>query len=102
MRFTEKQRKNLRITENVVFLLAFGLIMYQLISGYGLQVYDSIKGKGFIGSITDPIANHQYSFAITSAIIILNSTLFIWEIIAFIVQLLKQQRTDITRYNKYK
>jgi sterol desaturase/sphingolipid hydroxylase (fatty acid hydroxylase superfamily) len=102
MRFTKKLSKNLRTAENVIFILAFGLIMYQLISSYGRQVYDSIKGKGYVGSITGPIGDHQYSIGIAAVIIVLNSTLFIWEIIAFIVQLSKQKRTGTKGYNRYK
>src|ERR1700761_6375673 len=101
MRFTKKLGMNLRTAENVIFILAFGLIMYQLISEYGLQVYDSIKGKGYIGSVTDPIISHQYSVGAGAIIIILNSTLFLWEIISLAVQLLKQEGNN-TGDNKYK
>src|ERR1700743_3608335 len=102
MRFTKKLGKNLRTAENVIFILAFALIMYQLIKGYGRQVYDSIKGKGFIGSVIDPIVNHQFSVSAGAIIIILNSTLFIWEILALITQLLKQEEGNTKGYNKYK
>lgn len=102
MRFTEKQRKNLRIAENVIFLLAFGLIMYQLIWGYGLHVYNSIKGKGYIGSVINPIINHQYIVGAGAIIIIVNSTLFLWEIISLISQLLKQEGSNAKGYDKYK
>ncbi len=102
MRFTEKQRKNLSIAENLIFVLAFGLIMYQLISDYGLQVYNSLKGKGFLGTIIYPIENKQYYFSITAGIIILNSTLFIWEIVSFIILLLKEERDRPKGYQKYK
>jgi sterol desaturase/sphingolipid hydroxylase (fatty acid hydroxylase superfamily) len=102
MRFTKKLGKNLRTAENIIFIMAFGLIMYQLISSYGLHVYNSIKGKGYLGSVIDPIVNHQYSVGAASVIIILNSTLFLWEIISLIVQLLKQEGSNTRGYNKYK
>jgi sterol desaturase/sphingolipid hydroxylase (fatty acid hydroxylase superfamily) len=102
MRFTKKLSKNVRTAENIIFILAFGLIMYQLISSYGLHVYDSIKGKGYLATIIDPILTHQYHLSAASVIIILNSTLFLWEILSFIVQLSKQEGSNTSGYDKCK
>jgi sterol desaturase/sphingolipid hydroxylase (fatty acid hydroxylase superfamily) len=102
MRFTKKLNRNWRIIENVIFVFAFGFIMYNLISSYWLYVYDSIKGKGYVGAIIDPILTHQYYMSVVSAIIILNATLVLWEILSFIIQVLKQERDNTQGYNKYK
>lgn len=102
MRFTKKLNRNWRIIENVIFVFAFGFIMYNLVSTYGLYVFDSIKGKGYVGAIVDPILTHQYYMSVVSAIIILNATLVLWEILSFIIQVLKQERNNTQGYNKYK
>ncbi|HTD39097.1 MAG TPA: sterol desaturase family protein [Mucilaginibacter sp.] len=102
MSSTKKINKTLRIIENVVFVFAFGFIMYELISTYGVYIYDSIKGKGYLGAIIDPIRTHQYYISIVSIIIILNSTFVLWEIVVFIIELLKQERGKTQGYHKYK
>src|SRR5580693_3270672 len=76
--------------------------MYKLVSEYGLYIYDSIRGKGYIGAIIDPFISRQYYMSIVSVIVVLNTTLVLWEIISFIVQVLKQERNGTPGYNKYK
>ncbi len=102
MSSTKKLSKNWRITENVIFVFAFGFIMYSLISTYGLYVYDSIKGKGYIGAIIDPILSHQYYLSIVSVIIILNSTCVLWEMVLFIIHLSKQESGNMHWFDRYK
>ncbi|MGZ3945780.1 MAG: hypothetical protein ACXVJB_12625, partial [Mucilaginibacter sp.] len=72
--------------------------MYKLLAEYGLYVYDSIKGKGYIGAIIDPFISRQYYMSIVSVIVILNTTLVLWEILSFIVQVLKQEKNTPQGY----
>jgi|GEM_PF-478289 len=102
MATARKPDENLRVTENVIFIFAFGFIMYKLLAEYGLYVYDSIKGKGYIGAIIDPFLSRQYYMSIVSVIVILNTTLVLWEILSFIIQVLKQEKNTTRGYNKYK
>src|SRR6185312_6444881 len=102
MATARKPDENLRVTENVIFIFAFGFIMYKLLAEYGLYVYDSIKGKGYIGAIIGPFISRQYYMSIVSVIVILNTTLVLWEILSFIIQVLKQERNSAPGYNKYK
>src|SRR5476649_1750475 len=102
MTSAEKRNRNLRFTENAIFIFAFGFIMYKLLSEYGLYIYDSIKGKGYIGAIVDPFITRQYYMSVVSVIIILNTTLVLWEILSFIVQVSKQEQGSTQGYNKYK
>jgi sterol desaturase/sphingolipid hydroxylase (fatty acid hydroxylase superfamily) len=102
MSFTKTLHKNWRIIENAIFLLAFGFIMYRLISSYGLGVYRSIRGRGYIGAIIDPVFNHQYYKSAVYLMLMLNTTCILWEILRLIFQLLKQERGITDGYNKYK
>ncbi|MGZ3752730.1 MAG: sterol desaturase family protein, partial [Mucilaginibacter sp.] len=81
---------------------AFGFIMYNLVTGYGRDIYNSIKGKGYVGAIIDPILTHQYYISVVSVIIILNTTCILWEIVSFIVRLLRQKSGNMQGYEKYK
>ncbi len=100
MGFTKKLNINARVIENVIFVCAFGFIMYSLVSSYWLDIYNSIKGKGFIGAVIDPISTHNYYRSVVAVIIILNATCLLWEILSLIIQLLKQERGNT--HNKYK
>ncbi|HWD86803.1 MAG TPA: sterol desaturase family protein [Mucilaginibacter sp.] len=91
MSFTKKLNKPLRIAENVVFLCGFVFIMYSLISTYGVYMYRSIKGEGYLGAILDPIKTHLYYVSAVSIVIIVNATLVLWEIMVFIVKTLKDK-----------
>ena len=102
MATARKPDRNLRVTENVIFICAFGFIMYKLLAEYGLYIYDSIKGKGYVGAIIDPFIRRQYYMSAVSVIIILNATLVLWEILSFIIQVSKQERNSAPGYNKYK
>ncbi len=102
MSFTKKPGINWRVIENVIFVFAFGFIMYNLISGYWLDIYNSIKGKGFIGAIIDPFSTHYYHRSVVAIIILLNATCLLWEIFSLIIQLLKQERGNTQGYHKYK
>ena len=102
MSFTKKLNKNWRIIENVIFVFAFGFIMYNLVSDYGVEIYNSIKGKGYLGALIDPILSHNYHISIVYVIVIFNTTCILWEILSFIVQLLKQERGNTQGYDKYK
>ena len=102
MGFTEKLRKSAGITENVIFVFAFGFIMYQLILSYGGRAYGSLKGHGYLATIINPILKHQYSLSAAAVIIILNSTLFLWEIASLMIQLVKQEGSNAKGYDKYK
>src|ERR1700739_149804 len=102
MSFTKKLNKKWRIFENVIFVFAFGFIMYKLLSEYGLYMYNSIKGKGYFGAIIDPIFTHNYYISAVSVIVILNATCVLWEILSFITQLLKQEKGNTKGYTKYK
>ena len=102
MRITKKLNKNWRITENVIFIVAFGFIMYNLVSGYWLAVYHSIKGNGFAGSIIQPVIKHHYYLSLVSVIVLLNTTFILWEIVSLIIQVLKQQAGNARGYGKYK
>src|ERR1700744_2585010 len=102
MGVTEKLRKSAGITENVIFVFAFGFIMYQLILSYGGRAYGSLKGHGYLATIINPILKHQYSLSAAAVIIILNSTLFLWEIASLMIQLVKQEGSNAKGYDKYK
>lgn len=102
MATAKKPDRNLRVAENVIFIFAFGFIMYKLLSEYGLYIYDSIKGKGYLGAIIDPFLTHQYFMSLASVIIILNATLILWEILSFMIQVSKQERNSTPGYSKYK
>jgi sterol desaturase/sphingolipid hydroxylase (fatty acid hydroxylase superfamily) len=100
--FTKKLNKNWRIAENAIFVFAFGFIMYNMVSTYGLDVYHSIKGKGFIGTIIHPFLMHKYYVSVVSIIVIVNTSCILWEILSFITHLLKQESGSTKGYNKYK
>jgi len=100
--FTKRLSKNWGIIENIIFLFAFGFIMYNLISTYWLNVYNTAKGKGYFGAIVDPILTQKYYISVVSVIIILNTTCIIWEIGSFIIYLLKQEKGKTHGYQKYK
>ena len=102
MSFTSKLNKNWRIFENVIFILAFGFILYGLITSYWQYIYDSVQGKGYLGAIIDPILSHEYYRSIISAIIILNSTCVLWEIALFTIELIKQERGNTHGFSGYK
>src|ERR1700722_13888348 len=102
MSFTKKLNVNWRIAENVIFVFAFGFIMYNLISGYWLDFYHSIKGHGFFGAIVSPILTHQYYISVVSIIVILNTTCILWEVLSFITRLLKEESGNTKGYQKYK
>jgi sterol desaturase/sphingolipid hydroxylase (fatty acid hydroxylase superfamily) len=102
MSFTKKLNINWRIIENVIFVFAFGFIMYKMISDYGLYIYNSVKGKGFIGDVIDPISTRDYYKSIVAIIIMLNVTCLLWEILSFIILLLKQESGNSQGYSKYK
>lgn len=102
MSFTKKLNRNWRIAENVVFVFAFGFIMYNLVSTYGLDVYNSIKGKGFFSAIVGPFLTHNYFISIVSVIVIVNTTVILWEILSFTTRLLKQERGHLKGNDKYK
>ncbi|MBS1529834.1 MAG: hypothetical protein JSU01_05975, partial [Bacteroidetes bacterium] len=98
MSFAKRLNNPLRIAENVVFAGGFIFIMYGLLSTYGAYMYHSIKGKGYLGAIIGPIKDHQYYISAVSIVIILNSTLVLWEIITFIIRLLRENRHHRSGY----
>ena len=102
MSFTKKLNINWRIIENVIFVFAFGFIMYKLISDYWLYIYHSVKGKGFIGDVIDPISTRDYYKSVIAIIVMLNVTCVLWEILSLIILLLKQESGNITGHGKYK
>lgn len=99
---TKKLNKNIRIIENVVFVFAFGFIIYGLVSSYWVYVHDSIGGKGYLGAIVNPIYKHQYYKTVTAVIIILNSTCILWELLVFSIGLSKQQGVNARGLDRYK
>jgi len=102
MSSSAKLNRNLRVTENVIFIFAFGFIMYKLVSSYGHYVYDSIKGKGYIGAVIEPFKKHEYYTSVASILVIVNSTFILWEIITFIIRVLKQDGGNTTGLQKYR
>lgn len=102
MSFTRNLNKNWKIFENVIFILAFGFILYGLITSYWQYIYDSIQGKGYLGAIIDPILSHEYYRSFISVIIILNSTCVLWEIVLFTIELIKQERVNTHGFSGYK
>lgn len=100
---TGKPGQKLRTAENIVFIGAFFFILYNLVTTYGVYMYQSIKGKGYLGALIDPFKNQEYYVSVVSLIIIVNTTLVLWEIFAFLVQLLKEQRNDTLHdQNRYR
>ena len=91
MSFAKKLNKPFKIIEDVIFVGAFGFIMYNLVTTYGLYIYASIKGKGYLRAVIHPLLTHQYYISIVSVIIILNTTFILWEIFSFIIELLRQK-----------
>lgn len=103
MILAKKLNRNLRIAENVIFIGAFAFVMYNLVSTYGIWMYRSIKGKGYLGAIIDPFVKHQYFVSLVSIIVILNSTLVLWEVFSVLIRLLRQEKNDTKQgYAKYK
>src|ERR1700761_4778372 len=103
MGLSKNQKKNLTILENIAFVFGFVFIMYNLVSTYGVFMYNSIHGEGYLGSIINPIRNHDYYVSLVSVIFILNATLVLWEIISLIFQLSKQEKNNTQqRSHKYK
>jgi len=102
MSFTKTPGKHWRIIENVIFVCAFAFITYNLVSSYWRSAYDSVKGKGYIGSVIDPISSHEYYKSAVSVMIILNATFILWEILLLIIQLFKQEKSNAHGVNTYK
>ncbi len=102
MSFTKKLHVNWRIIENVIFVCAFGFIMYKLVSDYSLSIYNSVKGRGFVGSVIRPFSNHNYYKSLLAIIIMLNVTYLLWEVLSLIVLLLKQESGTIPGDSKHK
>jgi sterol desaturase/sphingolipid hydroxylase (fatty acid hydroxylase superfamily) len=102
MSFKEKQDKNRAIIENVLFVFAFGFIMYTLVSRYWFNIYNSIDGKGYFGALIDPVSTHEYYKIFVTAVLMLNATGILWEILSLIMLLLKQERSNTHGYAKYK
>jgi sterol desaturase/sphingolipid hydroxylase (fatty acid hydroxylase superfamily) len=102
MNSAKSLNRRIRIVENVSFVFAFGFIVYTLILSYAQCIHDSINGKGFFGTIADPILAHYYDRSLVAVIVIINSTLVLWEILSFIIKLFKQERGDKVRHDKYK
>jgi sterol desaturase/sphingolipid hydroxylase (fatty acid hydroxylase superfamily) len=92
MSTTGSTKKNLRIAEDIVFIGAFVFILYDLVTTYGLYMYRSIQGKGYLGALIEPFKTHQYYISAVSLIIIINTTLVLWEVFSFVVQLLGEER----------
>lgn len=102
MTFREKLNNNWKIIENVIFVFMFGFIMYKLIFGYWLYLYNSIKGKGFIGTVIDPVSNHDYYKSLIATMAMITFTYLLWEILSLIILLLKQENGNLSPYNKLK
>ena len=102
MSFTKTLNVKWRIIENVIFVFAFGFIMYQLVSGFWLYFYDSVKGKGFTEAVIDPISKHDYYKSVLAIMILLNATCVLWEILSLNMLLLKQDSGNLRGYSKYK
>ncbi len=102
MSFIKKAGKNWRIIENVVFVLAFGYITCKLIANYWRYVYDSLKWKGYLGTIINPISTHEYYKSAVAIMVALNATFVLWEILLLITRLWKQERGNTNTYQKYK
>ena len=92
MRIAKKLNKGLTLIENILFVCGFGFIIYNLMVTYGHYVSASLKGKGLWATVNDTIATQQYYILFVSLIILLNSSLLLWEVGSFLVQLIKQDR----------
>jgi len=102
MILTKPPVKHWKLIENIIFAGAFAYIMYNLLSSYWQGAYGSVNGKGYIGSVLNPISNREYCESALAVMVILNASFVLWEIIALIVQLFKQQKSDGHGFNKYK
>jgi len=102
MTFRKKLDSSWKIIENVIFVLAFGFIMYQLVFGYWLSLYNSVKSRGIIGALIEPISSHNYYQSIIAIITIITFIYLVWEILSLIIQLFKQDKGNLTSYHKYK
>jgi hypothetical protein len=67
-----------------------------------MYVYNSVKGKGFIGAVFDPFSKHNYYESVIAIIIMLNVTCVLWEILSLIILLLKQESSNTPGYSKFK
>jgi len=100
--FAKKLTNNWKIVENVIFVIAFGLVMYKLVSEYWYYIHDSVKGKGYISAILGPFATRDYYMSAVAAMIIVNTTLILFEVISFVTRLFRQYRGNAGSYRKYK
>ena len=85
-------KKKLYRIENLIFVVAFAFILYKMVSAYGLRIGMSVKGKGLFAGIAEQIAKHQYYIMLVSFIVFINSSLILWEILSFFVQVFKNER----------
>jgi len=92
-------KKNLYRIENLIFVAAFGFILYKMV--YGLHIRMSLKGNGLFAGIVQQIAKHQYYITLISFIIFVNSSLVLWEIFSFFVLSFKTER-EAKGADKYK
>lgn len=102
MTFRKKLESIWQIFENVIFVCAFCFIMYKLIFDYWLYLYNSSKGKGFIGAVIDPISTHSYYKSIVAIIGMVTFIYLLWEIVSLVIVLLRQENGNIPRYGRYK
>src|SRR5437868_8748224 len=89
MNFPGKQHRFLAIIENIIFAGGFVYIFYNLLTTYGITLYNSVKGKGYWGAIIGSFRTHQYTDTLISVIILLNATFFIVEIFSLLIKVLK-------------
>jgi len=101
MNFTKPPVKHWKIIENVIFAGAFVYITYSLISSYWRAAYGSVKGKGYIGSVIDPVSSHEYYKSAVAVMVVLNATFILGEILLLIIQLFKQEKSNAHGFNKY-
>ena len=96
MSFAKQQNRNFGIVENVIFVFAFGFVMYILFGNYWQYVHESIKSKGFAGAIIDPFLTHKYYLSFIFVMFFINAGCLLWEIVSFFIQLFKQAISQAT------
>lgn len=89
-----------KITENIIFTGVFFYTLYFLITGFGIYLWDTFRGKGLIETFSTHLNDKEYYNCVLAVVWTLISLFYLLEMTRLLIEVLKKEKQRPWGYEK--
>lgn len=89
-----------KITENILFVGIFLYILYYLVTGFGIYMWNTFQGKGLIETFSQHLSDKEYYNCVLAVVLTFVSFFYLLELTRLVLEILQKEKERKWNYEK--